>query len=91
MNRKKYFVKLMILEIQQRQKLQSNLIISKAGISKEEYISIIKQLKKHILRGDCYEINFCQEFFAEHADIDPLRIYQELSDVSPNPFSALYR
>ncbi len=34
-------------------------------ISKEEYCLIIDQLKQHILRGDCYEINFCQEFFAE--------------------------
>ena len=32
--------------------------------------TILKQLKScagHILRGDCYEINFCQEFFAENA------------------------
>ena len=60
-------------------------------ISKDEYLSIIDQLKQRILRGDCYEINFCQEFFAEHAVIHPLDIYQRLSQVSPNPFSAFYR
>jgi para-aminobenzoate synthetase component I len=60
-------------------------------IQKEEYLSIIRQLQKHILRGDCYEINFCQEFFAEKAVIDPVLVYQKLADVSPNPFSALYR
>jgi para-aminobenzoate synthetase component I len=60
-------------------------------LSKNEYIDTINQLKKHILRGDCYEINFCQEFFAENAKIDPVAIYKKLSDVSPNPFSALYR
>lgn len=65
--------------------------IIKNRIQKEEYISIISQLQKHILRGDCYEINFCQEFFAEQANIDPLSKYIELSDISPNPFSALYR
>lgn len=59
--------------------------------SKQQYISTIKELKKHILRGDCYEINFCQEFFGENAVIDPIVIYKELSAVSPNPFSALYR
>src|SRR5450755_3856240 len=32
-------------------------------ISKEDYLRIIKRLQEHILRGDCYEINFCQEFF----------------------------
>ncbi len=60
-------------------------------ISREEYISTVQQLRQHILRGDCYEINFCQEFFAEDAIIDPLAIYDRLSTVSPNPFSALYK
>jgi len=63
----------------------------KNRMQKEEYLSTIRQLQKHILRGDCYEINFCQEFFAEEAIIDPVRVYQQLAEVSPNPFSALYR
>jgi len=69
----------------------SNRVTIHYRISKEEYISIINQLKQHILRGDCYEINFCQEFFAEDAVIDPVAIYKKLSAVSPNPFSALYK
>lgn len=59
--------------------------------TREEYLSVIEQLKRHILRGDCYEINFCQEFFIEEAVIDPLFVYRQLSKISPNPFSALYR
>ncbi len=60
-------------------------------LQKEEYLAIIQKLQQHILRGDCYEINFCQEFFAERAGIDPLQVYRKLSQISPNPFSALYR
>ena len=60
-------------------------------LEKEEYLTIIQKLQQHILWGDCYEINFCQEFFAEKAGIDPLLVYRKLSEVSPNPFSALYR
>ncbi|HEY1871198.1 MAG TPA: chorismate-binding protein, partial [Chitinophagaceae bacterium] len=60
-------------------------------IERDEYISIINKLKAHILRGDCYEINFCQEFFAENVIIDPFSIYQKLSAISPNPFSAFYK
>jgi len=60
-------------------------------ISANEYEEVIKKLQEHILRGDCYEINFCQEFFAEAAVIDPLSIYSSLVSISPNPFSALYR
>lgn len=70
---------------------KSGTAIVKNRIQKEEYISIVRKLQQHILRGDCYEVNFCQEFFAEQADIDPLTIYKDLSDLSPNPFSALYR
>ncbi len=60
-------------------------------ITKNNYISIIEKLKQHILRGDCYEINFCQEFFAENAEIDPLYVYHRLTSLSPNPFSAFYK
>lgn len=63
----------------------------KSRITKNEYISIIKKLKQHILRGDCYEINFCHEFYAEDARIDPITVYKKLSSISPNPFSALYK
>jgi len=62
-----------------------------ARISRDEYITIIQRLRQHILRGDCYEINFCQEFFSENAVIHPLSVYEKLSAVSPNPFSALYK
>jgi len=60
-------------------------------INKEEYTQIISKLKQHILRGDCYEINFCMEFFAEDAAIDPLNIHEQLTAVSPNPFSCYYK
>lgn len=60
-------------------------------IGKEDYISIIQKLQQHILRGDCYEINFCQEFFATGVELDPLFIYHRLTQLSPNPFSVLYK
>jgi para-aminobenzoate synthetase component 1 len=60
-------------------------------LSRDEYIDIINRLKQHILRGDCYEINFCQEFFAENVSIDPVAVYRSLSNMSPNPFAAFYK
>ncbi len=69
----------------------SNHFSVKSRISKEEYLSIIEQLQKHILRGDCYELNFCQEFFAEDALVDPLATYNQLTQLSPNPFSCYYK
>ncbi len=60
-------------------------------INKEEYIATVKQLQHHIQIGDCYEINFCQEFYAENAAINPLLTYQKLNGISPTPFSAFYK
>jgi len=59
--------------------------------TKEEYINSILLLKHHILRGDCYEVNFCQEFYSESHYIDPLQVYFSLSSISPNPFAAYYK
>ena len=70
---------------------RTNALLIKNRLEKEEYISIIRELQQHILRGDCYEINFCHEFFADRVEMDTLSIYKKLSDISPNPFSALYR
>jgi para-aminobenzoate synthetase component 1 len=60
-------------------------------ISREEYISTIEKIKAHILRGDCYELNYCMEFFAENALIHPLHVYSQLTSFSPNPFASYYR
>lgn len=62
-----------------------------ARFSHTEYIDTVQQLQQHLLRGDCYEINFCQEFYANHIAIDPLSVFESLSQASPNPFSAFYR
>jgi len=68
-----------------------NKTVVKNRIDKSAYISVIEKLKQHILQGDCYEINFCQEFYAENAEIDPLFIYSRLAALSPNPFSVFYK
>jgi para-aminobenzoate synthetase component I len=70
---------------------KSNTVQVQSRFSQQEYISTIKKLQQHILRGDCYEINFCQEFYDEEAMIDPVSVYKKLSNISPNPFSALYK
>ena len=71
---------------QERNKIQIN-----SRFSKSEYIDVIGKLRNHILRGDCYEINFCQEFFSEQISIDPLSTYDHLSNISPTPFGSFYR
>ena len=62
-----------------------------AALSRQEYIQTIQRLQQHILRGDCYEINYCQEFFAENIIIDPVSTYMQLIEISPTPFSCYYK
>lgn len=72
-------------------KVTSGYLHLNSRFTKEEYTQTVNRLKEHIHRGDCYEINFCQEFFAEEALIDPLAAYLSLTAASPNPFSGFYR
>jgi para-aminobenzoate synthetase component 1 len=59
--------------------------------SRQDYIQAVEALKKHIRRGDCYEVNYCMDFFSEHSEVDPWLLYQQLSVASPNPFAAFYK
>lgn len=58
--------------------------------SKADYIERINDIREHIKKGDCYELNFCQDFYANSGSTDPYYLYAQLSKVSPNPFSAFY-
>jgi para-aminobenzoate synthetase component 1 len=60
-------------------------------VKKEEYLQIVQRLKEHIVRGDCYEINYCIPFSADNVILDPAGIFIELTSLSPNPFSAFYK
>ncbi|SDS61795.1 para-aminobenzoate synthetase component 1 [Mucilaginibacter mallensis] len=59
--------------------------------SKDEYLNAAEKIKQHISRGDIYVTNFCQEFFAEHAEIDPLATFLKLNAISPNPFGGFFK
>jgi para-aminobenzoate synthetase component 1 len=65
-------------------------IAVQARLSKAQYLSKVKALKRHIQRGDIYETNFCQEFYANHAVLQPSKVYQALNRQSPTPFSVFY-
>ncbi len=59
--------------------------------SRTDYLTKVNHILNHIKRGDIYEMNFCQEFFAENAQIDPVQIFKRLNEISHSPFSAFCR
>lgn len=60
-------------------------------ISKENYLLKVSKMLEHIQRGDIYEANFCMEFYAENAKIDPLEIYHKLNTISEPPFAVYFK
>jgi len=60
-------------------------------ISKEDYLDSINHLKTHIKRGDIYEVNFCQEFYAKDVELNPIDLYFKLNKKSPTPFSCFVK
>lgn len=62
----------------------------KPRVSKNRYFEQLTAIKDHIQAGDIYEMNYCVEFYAENADLDPLYVYDSLNTASPAPFSCFY-
>ncbi|XMO86486.1 aminodeoxychorismate synthase component I [Algibacter sp. AS12] len=58
---------------------------------KDAYFEKVNTMLEHIYRGDIYEANFCQEFYAENKEINPLETYQKLNSISKPPFAAFIR
>jgi para-aminobenzoate synthetase component I len=63
----------------------------KQRISKEKYIEKVSKMLWHIQQGDIYEANFCMEFYAENAVINPLERYEMLNKISKTPFSVYFK
>ena len=63
----------------------------KLRIHKDDYFDKVNNLLAHIHRGDIYEANFCQEFYAENTEINPLETYLKLNNISKPPFATFLK
>jgi len=63
----------------------------KSRISKAVYLKTIAAIKNNLLRGDIYEMNFCQEFYVENTEHSPAALFEKFNTISKAPFSAFYR
>ncbi len=59
--------------------------------AKDNYIQKVKDVLEHIKRGDIYEVNICQEFYSEEAEINPLEIFLQLNKISKPPFAVFLK
>lgn len=60
-------------------------------ISKAAYLEKISKILNHIHHGDIYEANFCMEFYAENASINPLEKFVKLNEISQPPFAVFLK
>jgi len=63
----------------------------KLRIHKDDYFKKINSILKLIHRGNIYEANFCQEFYAESTSINPLETYKKLNTISYPPFATFLK
>lgn len=60
-------------------------------ISKETYIATVQNIQQQIQKGNCYEMNYCIDFFAKHAYMQPELVYEKLMKLASAPFAAYYK
>ncbi len=63
----------------------------KLRIHKNEYHGKVTKALEHIHRGDMYEANFCQEFYAEDCEIEPYHVFKDLNKISEPPFAVFFK
>ncbi|WP_207532603.1 anthranilate synthase component I family protein [Desertivirga arenae] len=63
----------------------------KSRFNYDEYCLTVEKVREHILRGDIYEMNLCQEFYSKGMEFHPEETYQKLKEISPTPFSCFFK
>ena len=80
-----------ILETQDPRPKTQDPVYIRQRISKEDYLEKTAKILEHIHRGDIYEANFCMEFFAENATINPLEKFLKLNEISKSPLAVFFK
>lgn len=57
-------------------------------MSRTAYLQALEQVRYHLQRGDIYEVNYCQEFFAHQQLDQPLVRFSRLESLTQAPFAA---
>ncbi|ALD20809.1 aminodeoxychorismate synthase component I [Hymenobacter sp. DG25A] len=58
---------------------------------KADYLAAVQNIQEDILNGEVYELNLCQEFYAEQVLLEPVAMFHRLNAASPTPFAGFYK
>jgi len=56
-----------------------------------DYLGAVEAVREDILNGEVYELNLCQEFYAENVALDPVAAFWQLNAASPAPYAGFLR
>ena len=80
-----------ITNIVPQQSTASDSVMVQARIDQKKYLEQVQKMQEYIHKGDIYEANFCMEFYAENATIQPLEKFQKLNAISQPPFAVFLK
>ena len=80
-----------ITTIVPHQNTASESVVIQARIDQKKYLEQVQKMQEYIHKGDIYEANFCMEFYAENATIQPLEKFQKLNAISQPPFAVFLK
>jgi para-aminobenzoate synthetase component 1 len=80
-----------ITTIVPQQSTASDSVVVQARIDQKKYLEQVQKMQEYIHKGDIYEANFCMEFYAENATIEPLEKFQKLNAISQPPFAVFLK
>jgi para-aminobenzoate synthetase component I len=76
----------------QKETLLSESISFSARTNKENYLKNVVKIKSLLQQGEIYELNYCQEYFAEDVLIkNPFQTYFKLNKLTKAPFSVFLK
>lgn len=63
----------------------------RARMARADYLRAVEAVREDILNGEVYELNLCQEFYAEKVALDPVAVFWRLNEASPAPYAGFLR
>ena len=68
-----------------KRKYYSNKIRPKSNISKNDFLKMVNKAKKHIYKGDIFQVVLSQRFKVKF-NLHPFELYRSLRSLNPSPF-----
>lgn len=70
--------------------IQETLVFSSSE-TQTDYQAKIQRIQDHIIKGDCYELNYCVVANAKMLHTSSLQVFASLMKHSPSPFAVYYK